>query len=178
MPGGSPCPPGRWTGVDRLGYGYEPGAEVLHEVSFRVPAGATVALVSPTGSGKSTLALLLAKLVPDQGGIRLGAATWPSWTAARWPRTAIAFQEPFLFSTSVADNIRLDRDGRDGVGEAARLAQADEFVTRLPDGYDTVVGERGRPCPAGSASGSPWPRPWPAGPGCWSWTTPPPASTP
>ena len=98
--------------MDRVGYGYEAGAEVLHEVSFRVPAGATVALVRPTGSGKSTLALLLARLlVPDRGGIRLGAATWPGWTAARAANVAIAFQEPFLFSTSVADNIRLDRDG-------------------------------------------------------------------
>ncbi|HEV3462926.1 MAG TPA: ABC transporter ATP-binding protein, partial [Actinomycetota bacterium] len=59
--------------VDRVGYGYEPGAEVLHEVSFRVPAGSTVALVGPTGSGKSTLALLLARLLePDRGTIRLG----------------------------------------------------------------------------------------------------------
>ncbi len=55
----------------------------------------------------------------------------------------VAFQEPFLFSTSVADNIRLERPHEDGVVDAARLAQAEEFVTRLPDGYDTVVGERG-----------------------------------
>jgi ABC-type multidrug transport system fused ATPase/permease subunit len=144
--------------VDRVGYGYEPGVEVLREVSFRVPAGGTVALVGPTGSGKSTLALLLARLlVPDRGGIRLGgrdlAELGPGVLASA---TSIAFQEPFLFSTSVADNIRLERDGQgfggledsppmngDGVVDAARLAQADEFVTRLPDGYDTVVGERG-----------------------------------
>jgi ATP-binding cassette subfamily B protein len=68
---------------------------------------------------------------------------------------AIAFQEPFLFSTSVSDNIHLERrgfgglknspsmNGGDGVGDAARLAQAEEFVARLPEGYDTVVGERG-----------------------------------
>jgi ATP-binding cassette, subfamily B, bacterial len=144
--------------VDRVGYGYEPGAEVLHEVSFRVPAGATVALVGPTGSGKSTLALLLTRLlVPDRGAIRLGgrdlAELGPGMLASA---ASIAFQEAFLFSTSVADNIRLERDGRgfggledrppmngDGVVDAARLAQADEFVARLPDGYDTVVGERG-----------------------------------
>jgi ATP-binding cassette, subfamily B, bacterial len=131
--------------VDRVGYGYEPGVEVLREVSFRVPAGGTVALVGPTGSGKSTLALLLARLlVPDRGSIRLGgrdlAELGPGVLASA---TSIAFQEPFLFSTSVADNIRLERDGQDGVVDAARLAQADEFVTRLPDGYDTVVGERG-----------------------------------
>ncbi|MFL5792797.1 MAG: ABC transporter ATP-binding protein [Actinomycetota bacterium] len=131
--------------VDRLGHGYEPGVEVLREVSFRVPAGSTVALVGPTGSGKSTLALLLARLLePERGRIRLGgrdlAEVDPGALAAA---TAIAFQEPFLFSTSVADNIRLERPHQDGVVEASRLAQADEFVARLPEGYDTVVGERG-----------------------------------
>jgi ABC-type multidrug transport system fused ATPase/permease subunit len=130
--------------VDRLGYGYERGAEVLAEVSFRVPAGSTVALVGPTGSGKSTLALLLARLLtPDRGAIRLGDRDLAELERGELAAAvSIAFQEPFLFSTSVADNIRLERH-QDGVAEAARLAQADEFVTRLPDGYDTVVGERG-----------------------------------
>jgi ATP-binding cassette, subfamily B, bacterial len=140
--------------VDRVGYGYEPGAEVLHEVSFRVPAGSTVALVGPTGSGKSTLALLLARLlVPDRGRIRLGGRDLAELDAGELAAaTSIVFQEPFLFSTSVADNIRMERGGfgrppmngsQDGVVEASRLAQADEFVARLPEGYDTVVGERG-----------------------------------
>ncbi|MET0478835.1 MAG: ABC transporter ATP-binding protein, partial [Actinomycetota bacterium] len=143
--------------VDRLGYGYERGAEVLAEVSFRVPAGSTVALVGPTGSGKSTLALLLARLLtPDRGAIRLGGRDLAELERGELAAAvSIAFQEPFLFSTSVADNIRLERHqgfgglktsppmNGDGVAEAARLAQADEFVTRLPDGYDTVVGERG-----------------------------------
>jgi ABC-type multidrug transport system fused ATPase/permease subunit len=131
--------------VDRLGYGYEPGAEVLHEVSFRVPAGSTVALVGPTGSGKSTLALLLARLLaPDRGRIRLGGRDLAELGAGELAAaTSIAFQEPFLFSTSVADNIRLERPHQDGVVDAARLAQAEEFVARLPEGYGTVVGERG-----------------------------------
>ncbi|HKQ02990.1 MAG TPA: ABC transporter ATP-binding protein [Actinomycetes bacterium] len=130
--------------VDRLGYGYERGAEVLAEVSFRVPAGSTVALVGPTGSGKSTLALLLARLLtPDRGTIRLGGRDLAELEGGELAAAvSIAFQEPFLFSTSVADNIRLERH-QDGVVDAARLAQADEFVTRLPEGYDTVVGERG-----------------------------------
>ena len=131
--------------VDRVGYGYEPGAEVLHEVSFRVRAGSTVALVGPTGSGKSTLALLLARLLdPDRGRIRLGGRDLAELDGGELASAmSIAFQEPFLFSTSVADNINLDRPHRDGLVEAARLAQADEFVARLPEGYDTVVGERG-----------------------------------
>jgi ABC-type multidrug transport system fused ATPase/permease subunit len=104
-----------------------------------------VALVGPTGSGKSTLALLLARLlVPDRGTIRLGGRDLAELDAGELAAAAaIAFQEPFLFSTSVADNIRLERPHRDGTVDAARLAQADEFVGRLPDGYDTVVGERG-----------------------------------
>jgi ATP-binding cassette, subfamily B, bacterial len=134
--------------VERLGYGYEQGGEVLHEVSFRVAAGATVALVGPTGSGKSTLALLLARLLqPDRGGIRLGGRDLRELPPGELAATvAIAFQEPFLFSTSVADNIHLgdgDADDGDGVGDAGRLAQAEEFVARLPRGYGTVVGERG-----------------------------------
>jgi len=144
--------------VERVGYGYEAGAEVLAEVSFRVPAGGTVALVGPTGSGKSTLALLLARLlVPDRGSIRVGGRELAELDRGEVAgAVAIAFQEPFLFSTSVADNIRLERpggvgglkhsppmNGLDGVVDAARLAQAEEFVDRLPEGYDTVVGERG-----------------------------------
>jgi ATP-binding cassette subfamily B protein len=129
--------------VQRLGYGYEQGGEVLHEVSFRIAAGRTVALVGPTGSGKSTLALLLARLLePDRGSIRLGGRDLAELAPEELAATvAIAFQEPFLFSVSVADNIRLDVG--DGVGDAGRLAQAEEFVARLPQGYDTVVGERG-----------------------------------
>ena len=130
--------------VDRLGYGYEPGVEVLQEVSFRVPAGGTVALVGPTGSGKSTLALLLARLLPpDRGQIRLGGRDLGGLGGGEVAgAVAIAFQEPFLFSTSVRDNIHLERGGN-GVRDSARLAQAEEFVARLPEGYDTVVGERG-----------------------------------
>jgi ATP-binding cassette, subfamily B, bacterial len=141
--------------VEGLGYGYEPGIEVLEEVSFRVPAGDTVALVGPTGSGKSTLALLLARLLPpERGRIVLGGRDLQDLDGGEVAgAVAIAFQEPFLFSTSVADNIELERgglrnsppmNGGDGrVGAAARLAQAEEFVARLPEGYDTVVGERG-----------------------------------
>jgi ATP-binding cassette subfamily B protein len=136
--------------VERLGYGYAPGAEVLDEVSFRVPAGSTVALVGPTGSGKTTLALLLAGLLrPERGVIRLGDRDLGRLDGRELAAAvSIAFQEPFLFSTSVADNIDLQRiggdgNGGDGVAGAARLAQAEEFVARLPGGYETVVGERG-----------------------------------
>ena len=145
-PGGPALPGGPLDlEVEGLGYGYEPGVEVLEEVSFRVPAGGTVALVGPTGSGKSTLALLLARLLPpERGRIRLGGRDLAGLAGGEVAgAVAIAFQEPFLFSTSVRDNIDLERDGDGRVGDAARLAQAEEFVARLPEGYDTVVGERG-----------------------------------
>ncbi len=143
-----PLPPGPLDlEVEGLTFAYQPGVEVLRDVWFRVPAGSTVALVGPTGAGKSTLALLLARLlVPDRGAIRLGgrdlAGVDPGELAGA---TGLALQEAFLFSASVADNICLaDRDGRcDGVVDAVRLAQVEEFVRRLPDGYDTIVGERG-----------------------------------
>jgi len=107
-----------------------------------------VALVGPTGSGKSTLALLLARLLePDRGAVRLGGRDLGDLDRAELAAAvSIAFQEPFLFSTSVTDNIDLERGdgaGADGVVDAARLAQAEEFVARLPEGYRTVVGERG-----------------------------------
>src|SRR4029453_10918640 len=130
--------------VDRLGYRYEPGAAVLHEGSFRGPAGGPVALVGPTGSGKSTLALLLGRLLPpDRGRIRLGGRDLRGLGGGEGAgAVGVASQEPFLSSTSVAENINPDRK-HDGVADAARLAQAEEFVARLPEGYDTVVGERG-----------------------------------
>ncbi|HEX8134481.1 MAG TPA: ABC transporter ATP-binding protein [Actinomycetes bacterium] len=135
--------------VDRVGFAYEADGEVLREVSFRVRAGTTVALVGPTGSGKSTLAYLLAGLLePDHGSIRLGGRDLRELPQEeRGGVVGLAFQEPFLFSTSVTENIRLDDnhhgDGRMDPASAARLAQAEEFVERLPAGYDTVVGERG-----------------------------------
>ena len=146
-----PAPAGRWPlppgpldlEVDRVWFAYETGSEVLRDVSFRVPAGTTVALVGPTGSGKSTLAFLLAGLLaPRRGAIRLGGRDLRELPDGELGRTVgLAFQEPFLFSTSVADNITFDGDV-DHTG-AARLAQAEEFAHRLPAGYDTVVGERG-----------------------------------
>jgi ABC-type multidrug transport system fused ATPase/permease subunit len=158
-PPGRALPPGPLDlEVDGVWFAYEPGGEVLRDVSFRVPAGTTVALVGPTGSGKSTLALLLARLLaPDRGSIRLGGRDLADLPEGELGAVVgLAFQEAFLFSTSVADNIRLQRDaaeagngrprpGRDGADHlaAARLAQAEEFVRRLPAGYDTVVGERG-----------------------------------
>jgi ATP-binding cassette subfamily B protein len=87
---------------------------------------------------------LFGRLVAGDAAIRLGGRDLAELGGGEVAgAVGIAFQEPFLFSTSVADNIRLERPHQDGVVEASRLAQADEFVARLPEGYDTVVGERG-----------------------------------
>jgi ABC-type multidrug transport system fused ATPase/permease subunit len=133
--------------VERLRFAYRPGAEVVDDVSFRLEPGETIALVGPTGSGKSTLALLLARLLePDGGSVRLGGVDLAAMTDEQLGATvALAFQESFLFSTSIEDNV--DLDGVPTVPgaarQASRLAQVDEFAHRLPDGYATVVGERG-----------------------------------
>jgi len=133
-----------FTDVD---FRYGNGPSVLHGVSFTVPAGETVALVGPTGSGKSTIASLAVRLVdPEQGRITVDGVDLPALSeAALASNTALVPQVPFVFDDTVRGNITLDRAGLDdGTAWAAlRLAQADGFVAKLPDGLDTAVGERG-----------------------------------
>ncbi|RZU77170.1 ABC-type multidrug transport system fused ATPase/permease subunit [Micromonospora kangleipakensis] len=134
-------------------FGYEPaeahrpGAEVLGAVSFTVPAGKTVALVGPTGAGKSTIASLAVRLVdPRAGTVTLDGVDVRDLTAASLASTiALVAQVPFVFDDTVRANITLDRPGigDDEVWAALRLAEADGFVAALPDGLDTMVGERG-----------------------------------
>jgi ATP-binding cassette subfamily B protein len=122
------------------------GAPVLDGVSFEVAPAESVALVGTTGSGKSTFTQLLVRLAdPDAGSIRVGGVDLRSVSAERLrDATAMVFQETFLFATSVRDNITLGRTVSDEeVHRAARLAQAHGFITALPGGYDTVLGERG-----------------------------------
>jgi ATP-binding cassette subfamily B protein len=124
--------------------GYQPN---LNEVDLRIPKGATVAVVGPSGSGKSTvLNLLLRFYDPDAGrvdwdGRDLRSVTQDSLRA----RLGVVFQESFLFNTTVRENIRMGK--RDAGGEeierAALQSGVKDFVERLPDGYETVVGERG-----------------------------------
>ena len=122
------------------------GVRVLDEVTFRVRPDEVVAVVGPTGVGKSTLAQLLVRLDdPDYGKVRVGDVNLRHVDAASLRRAAaIVFQESYLFATTVRENIALDTGASaDEVERAARLAQADRFIRALPDGYDTVVGERG-----------------------------------
>ncbi|WP_159941593.1 MULTISPECIES: ABC transporter ATP-binding protein [unclassified Nocardiopsis] len=137
--------------LDGVRFGYTRDAAVLDGLSLTVRPGETLALVGPPGSGKSTVALLLPRFYDATGGaVRIGSpggAVDVRSLRLRSLRSAVgvAFEEPFLFSGSVADNIAHGRPEatRDQVRAAARAAGADGFVSGLPDGYDTPVGERG-----------------------------------
>ncbi|MEU5791202.1 ABC transporter ATP-binding protein [Micromonospora purpureochromogenes] len=124
-----------------------PGTEVLGEVTFTVPAGKTVALVGPTGAGKSTIASLAVRLVdPRAGTVALDGVDVRELTADSLAATvALVAQVPFVFDDTVRANITLDRPGigDEDVWAALRLAEADGFVAALPEGLDTMVGERG-----------------------------------
>jgi len=130
----------------RFGYGAA-GEDVLHAISFTARAGETTALVGPSGGGKSTIVALVERFREPRSGTVLidgqdiGAATLRSL------RAAIAYvpQQPTLFEGTIRDNIRFGRpDATDAeVEDAARRAQAEEFILRAPEGYDTPVGENG-----------------------------------
>ena len=132
---------------DEVSFEYNPGVPVLKEVSFRAPAGSTTALVGSSGSGKSTLiGLVMAFHRPKSGhilidGEELGELRLHDYRT----QLGVVLQENFLFDGTVADNIRFARPdaSRQEVEEAARIAHVDEFTRGFPDGYDTVVGERG-----------------------------------
>ncbi|WP_081512233.1 ABC transporter ATP-binding protein [Nocardia donostiensis] len=142
--------------IDALTFGFDPQLPVLRELDLTVQPGETVAIIGPAGSGKTTLSLLLPRFYrPDTGSIRLfGTGDSPADSGvdiadvpAEQLRSAIGvvFDDPFLFSDTIAANIALGSpDATDAeIRAAAGLAAADEFIQHLPDGYDTVVGERG-----------------------------------
>jgi ATP-binding cassette subfamily B protein len=120
---------------------------VLNDVDLDVPAGRTIALVGATGSGKTSLVSLISRLYDVSGGQVLLDGADVREVSVRSLRAAIAVvsDDPFLFSATVAENIAYARPGadREEIELAARRAQAHEFVRRLPNGYDTRVGERG-----------------------------------
>jgi len=123
------------------------GPEVLAGISFTIPAGQIVGIVGPSGSGKSTLAKLIQRLyVPESGrvhvdGVDLALAD-PAWLRRQ---TAIVLQENILFNRSVRDNIALAEPAAlmEAVIAAAKLSGAHDFILQLPEGYDSIIGERG-----------------------------------
>jgi subfamily B ATP-binding cassette protein HlyB/CyaB len=123
------------------------GPELLHDVSFRVPAGQIVGIVGPSGSGKSTLAKLAQRLyVPESGRVLVDGVDLNVVDTA-WLRRqlGVVLQENVLFNRSVRDNIALADPAlpMEQVIAAATLAGAHDFILELPEGYDTIVGERG-----------------------------------
>jgi ATP-binding cassette subfamily B protein len=136
--------------VETVAAAPQSGRAVLRDIDLDVPAGRTVALVGPTGSGKTSLVALISRLYdPVAGEVLLDGADVREVTV-RSVRAAVAVvsDDPFLFSASVAENIAYARGGGPPVSiaeieQAAHRAQAHEFITRLPQGYDTQVGERG-----------------------------------
>ena len=134
----------RFENVD---FSYDPRRQVLFGVDFTVPAGSTTAVVGPTGSGKSTLARLLFRFYEVQAGRVLidGQDVREVTQASLRAAIGIVPQDTVLFNESIGYNIAYGRPGatREEIVAAARAAHIHEFVSRLPDGYDTVVGERG-----------------------------------
>ncbi len=133
--------------LDRVRFAYGTGREVFEDLTLRVDAGVSVAVVGPSGSGKSTLFQLLLRLrEPGRGRYLVNGVEAGEIAAADWARRVAAVpQEPRLWPTSVRDNIRFFRPwiDDDAVRRAAGLAQIHDDVDRLPDGYGTAVGPRG-----------------------------------
>ncbi|MBN8453999.1 ABC transporter transmembrane domain-containing protein [Accumulibacter sp.] len=131
----------------QFAYPSRPTARVLHGLALSIPAGQTVALVGPSGAGKTTVFQLLQRFYDVAGGAILvdGVDLRRLSLAELRRRIAVVPQEAVIFSGSIADNIAYGRAGAspDEVRTAAAAAFVDDFVRRLPDGYDTFVGERG-----------------------------------
>ena len=133
--------------LEGVTFGYEPDRPVLRDLDLDIPAGRTVAIIGPTGSGKSTITQLIPRFYdPQQGRVEVDGADVRDVALDDIRRTVgMVTQDPFLFSDTVRANICFGRpEATDAeVERAARMAQADTFIRALPEGYDTVVGERG-----------------------------------
>ena len=143
-----PLPPGPGALVfEDVDFAYEPGRPVLEGVDLEIAPGRTVALIGRTGSGKTTLAALVPRFYEATAGRVLVDGIDVRDLERRSLRREIGVisQDPFLFSASIRDNIAFGMPDapHDAVEAAARAAQAHDFILELPQGYDTVVGERG-----------------------------------
>lgn len=129
-------------------FGYDPARPVLHDVSFTVKPREVVALVGPTGSGKTSIIALTHRFYEvDQGQVLVGGHDVRDVTLDSLSRNiAMVLQEPFLFSGTIEENIRYNTSHatREDIVAAAKAVSAHDFIMRLPDGYETQLGQRGR----------------------------------
>ena len=132
---------------DKVWFEYNPGQPVLRDVSFHAAAGTTTALVGSSGSGKSTLiSLVMAFNRPSQGRVLIDDQDLATIKLGDYRKQlASVLQENFLFDGTIVENVGYARPGAtvDEIKEACRIAHCDEFIMKFPEGYDTVVGERG-----------------------------------
>ncbi|HEU6444655.1 MAG TPA: ABC transporter ATP-binding protein [Gaiellaceae bacterium] len=147
-PDAAELPPGDGrVRFDLVSFGYDPERPVLREIDLELEPGRTVALIGHTGSGKTTLAGLVPRFYDvTSGRVTVdGLDVCDAKLVSLRRAIGIVAQDPFLFSDTVRENIAFGRPDatQEEVEEAARLAQAHEFIAQLPDGYDTVIGERG-----------------------------------
>lgn len=131
--------------LEKVRFGYDPKTPVLHEVSLRIDPGTSIALIGPSGAGKTTLLQLLPRFYdPDSGVVKIGGVDARELKLDDLRRNiGYVQQEPILLPTTVAENIGYGRAGASHaeIEAAARAANADTFIQRLPQGYDTIVGE-------------------------------------
>ncbi len=147
-PGAAVLPPGTPdVELDQVAFGYLPSQPVLRGLSLHVRPGETLAVVGTSGSGKSTISLLLPRFYDVGGGaIRIGGQDVRDLTLDSLRASiGLVMEDSFLFSDSIRANISYGRPGatQEQIVAAARAAEAHEFITSLPDGYDTVIGEQG-----------------------------------
>lgn len=132
---------------DNVSFGYKPGNPVLQNISFTGAPGQTIALVGMTGSGKTTITKLLSRLYdPEIGKITIDGIDLRDWNLESLrSQIGLVEQDIFLFSKPIKENILLGNTSAtdDAVIKACKLAKAHDFIVKLPDGYDTVIGERG-----------------------------------
>ena len=132
---------------ENVSFEYRSGLPVLRNVSFTAPAGSTTALVGPSGSGKSTLiGLVMTFIHPTSGRVFVDGSDLSTLRLTDYrSKLGIVLQDNFLFDGTIADNIRFSKPGatRAEIESAARIAHCDEFVNSFPEGFETVVGERG-----------------------------------